>query len=70
MIELDKLRAVVEYKLEQAIAIDWSNPKNLSPQGVALCNQMAALQIMMKPQNQMAMYQNMQRQWLRMWGLS
>jgi hypothetical protein len=67
---INKLRAEVEYQLEQAIAIDWSNPKNLSPQGIALCNQMAALQIMMKPQNQMAMYQNAQRQWLKMWGLS
>jgi hypothetical protein len=69
MTELDKLRAEVEYQLEQAMAIDWSNPKNLSPRGIALCNQMAALKIMMKPQNQMAMYQNAQRQWLKMWGL-
>jgi hypothetical protein len=66
---INDFRAQVEYQLEQAMAIDWSNPKNLSPIGVALCNQMAVAKIMMQPQNQMAMYQNAQRQWLKMWGL-
>jgi hypothetical protein len=66
---IDQFKAQVEFQLEQAMAIDWSNPKNLNPMGVALCNQMAVAKIMMQPQNQMAMYQNAQRQWLKMWGL-
>jgi hypothetical protein len=69
MIELDKLRAEVEYQLEQAMAIDWNNPKNLSPQGVASAARMGAIQLLMKPENQLAMYQNARRQWLKMWGL-
>jgi hypothetical protein len=62
MTELDKLRAEVEYQIEQAMAIDWNNPKNLNPIGVALCNQMAVAKIMMRPQNQMAL-------WRAMWGI-
>jgi hypothetical protein len=59
---INDFRAQVEYQLDQAMAIDWSNPKNLSPQGVALCNQMAVAKIMMRPQNQMAL-------WRAMWGI-
>jgi hypothetical protein len=56
----DELRAEVEHQLEQAIAIDWSNPKNLSPLGIALTFQMAATKLLM---------QNAQRKWLKMWGV-
>jgi hypothetical protein len=66
---ITELKAEVEHQLEQAIAIDWSNPKNLSPQGIGFCNLMAAMKLLIKPENQMAMYENAQRQWMRMWGL-
>jgi hypothetical protein len=66
---ITELRAEVESQVEQATAIDWSNPKNLSPLGVGLTFQMAAVKLLMKPENQLAMYQNMKRQWLRIWGL-
>jgi hypothetical protein len=66
---ISELRAEVESQLEQAMAIDWSNPKNLSPQGIGFCNLMAATKILMKPENQMAMYQGYQRKWMRAWGL-
>jgi hypothetical protein len=56
---IDQFKADVEFQLEQALAIDWSNPKNLSPQGVANCNLMAVAKIMMKPENQMAMWRSM-----------
>jgi hypothetical protein len=49
--------------------VDWGNPKNLSPQGIGFCNLMAATKVLMKPENQAAMRQNMQRKWLAMWGL-
>jgi hypothetical protein len=64
-----ELRAEVESQLEQAMAIDWSNPKNLSPLGIVLTFQMAAVKLLMEPKNQMAMYQNAQRKWLKLWGL-
>jgi hypothetical protein len=57
----DELKAEVEAMIEQlAPPVDWSNPKNLSPLGVALCFQMAATKLLM---------QNAQRKWLEMWGL-
>jgi hypothetical protein len=56
---IDQFKAQVECQLEQALAIDWSNPKNLSPIGVALCNQMAVAKIMMQPQNQLALWRAM-----------
>lgn len=65
----NELRAEVESMIQQLAPVDWSNPKNLSPLGVALCNQMAVAKLMMQPQNQLAMYRNAQRQWLRAWGL-
>jgi hypothetical protein len=66
---ISEFRAEVESQLEKATAIDWSNPKNLSPLGVGLAYRMAVTKLLMKPENQMAMYQNAQRKWLRMWGL-
>jgi hypothetical protein len=65
----DELRAEVASMIEQLAPVDWGNPKNLSPLGVALCSQMAATKLLMKPENQAAMRQNMQRKWLAMWGL-
>jgi len=67
---ISELRAEVESMIEQLAPVDWSNPKNLSPLGIALTFQVAAAQLIMKPQNQMAMYQNAQREWMRIWSLS
>jgi hypothetical protein len=66
---VNELRTEVESMIEQLAPVDWSNPKNLSPQGIGFCNLMAATKILMKPENQMAMYQSMQRNLMRMWGL-
>jgi hypothetical protein len=68
-VNTDELKAEVGAMIEQLAPVDWGNPKNLSPQGIGFCNLMAATKILMKPENQAAMYQNMQRKWLEMWGL-
>jgi hypothetical protein len=66
----DELKAEVEAMIEQlAPPVDWGNPKNLSPLGVGLAYKMAATKLLMKPENQMAVLQGMQRKWLEMWGL-
>jgi hypothetical protein len=65
---ISELKSEVESMIEQLAPVDWSNPKNLSPQGIGFCNLMAATKLLMQPQNQMAMYQNAQRKWLKMWG--
>jgi hypothetical protein len=64
-----ELRTEVEAMIEQLAPVDWSNPKNLGPLRVGLTFQMAAVKLLMKPENQMAMYQGYQRKWMRMWGL-
>jgi hypothetical protein len=66
---INELKSEVEAMIEQLAPVDWSNPKNLRPLGVALTFQMAATKLLMKPENQAAMRQNMQRNWMRMWGL-
>lgn len=66
---INQLRAEVEGRIEPLAPVDWANPKNLSPLGIGFCNLMAANKILMQPQNQLAMYRNAQRKWLRMWGL-
>jgi hypothetical protein len=66
---VNELRTEVESMIEQLAPVDWSSPKNLSPQGIGFCNLMAATKLLMEPQNQMAMYQNAQRQWMKAWGL-
>jgi hypothetical protein len=69
-VNTDELEAEVESMIEQLTPpVDWGNPKNLSPLGIALTFQMAATKLLMKPENQAAMRQNMQRKWLAMWGL-
>lgn len=66
---IKELRAEVEDMIQQLAPVDWGNPKNLSPLGIGFCNLMAANKILMQPQNQLAMYRNAQRQWMRAWGL-
>ncbi len=39
--------------------IDWSNPKNYNPMFIGFSFQMAAVQLMMKPQNQLALWRAM-----------
>jgi hypothetical protein len=66
---VNELRTEVEAMIEQLAPVDWANPKNLTPLGVGLTFQMAAVKLLLKPENQLAMYQNAQRNWMRAWGL-
>jgi hypothetical protein len=66
---INEIKAEVEAMIEQLAPVDWSSPKAYNPLGVGLTFQMAAVKLLMKPENQMAMYQNAQRNWMRMWGV-
>jgi hypothetical protein len=66
---ISELKAEVESMIEQLAPVDWSSPKAYNPLTVGLTFQMAAVKLLMKPENQMAMYQNAQRKWMKAWGL-
>jgi hypothetical protein len=66
---VSELRTEVESMIEQLAPVDWSSPKAYNPLSVGLTFQMAAVKLLMKPENQMAMYQGYQRKWMKRWGL-